>query len=261
MRYEQKALLPRPGTFADEKALGAFVLGKLDQWFHIEEQVPGCYWTGEKTRIDAVLKPRDADGWHDAEPAVGIEFKNPTPDTGTGERYGWVAQAVGYTHCQWQGYDRLGIFLCPSPLSWLLSRANQVATARQRRISPEALEEERHRVREYGRRFGKEYTDAYVDREALLEHRRRLADLAYEEFTARADGYANADEREREHDLRMAKELTHLLGQLSVGELMPYEDSGWTLTRSGVRLWSEREGVAKVPYKLRPRIGSQRDRH
>ncbi|MFI6611017.1 hypothetical protein [Streptomyces sp. NPDC050507] len=65
----------------------------------------------------------------------------------------------------------------------------------------------------------------------------------------RADGYA--DEREREHDLRMAKELTHLLGQLSVGELMPYEDSGWTLTRSGVRLWSEREGVAKVPYELR----------
>ncbi|MGW1818509.1 hypothetical protein ACWCQM_33695 [Streptomyces sp. NPDC002125] len=59
----------------------------------------------------------------------------------------------------------------------------------------------------------------------------------------------------------MAKELTHLLGQLGVGELMPYEDSGWTLTRSGVRLWSEREGVAKVPYKLRPRIGSQRDRH
>ncbi|WP_187281788.1 hypothetical protein [Streptomyces sp. gb1(2016)] len=57
----------------------------------------------------------------------------------------------------------------------------------------------------------------------------------------------------------MARELTHLLGQLSVGELMPYEDSGWTLTRSGVRLWSE--GVAKVPYKLRPRIGSQRDRH
>lgn len=60
MRYGQKALLPRPGPFADEKALGGFVVRKLDQWFHIEEQVPGCYWTGEETRIDAVLTPRDA---------------------------------------------------------------------------------------------------------------------------------------------------------------------------------------------------------
>ncbi|MFD9498642.1 hypothetical protein [Streptomyces sp. NPDC060035] len=120
------------------------------------------------------------------------------------------------------------------------------------------LEKERRRVREYGRRFGKEYSDAYVDSEALLTHRRRLGELTYEEFTARADGYANADERERQQDLRMAKELTHLLGQLSVGELMPYEDSGWTLMRSESRLWSEREGPAKVPYGLRPRIGSQR---
>lgn len=108
--------------------------------------------------------------------------------------------------------------------------------------------------------FGKEYSDAYVESEALLAHRRRLGEATYEEFTARADGYANAEAREREHDLRMAKELTHLLGQLSVGELMPYEESGWTLMRSGSRLWSEREGVTKVPYRLRPRIGSQRSR-
>ncbi|MCH0561533.1 hypothetical protein [Streptomyces sp. MUM 16J] len=260
MRYGQKALLPGPGTFPDEKALAAFVLSKMDQWFHIEEQVPGRYWTGEETRIDAVLRPRDPAGWHDTDPAFGVEFKNLAPNTSTGERYGWVAQAVGYTHCQWRGYDRLGIFLCPSPLSWLLSRADEIATLRQRQISPEMLEQERRRVREYGRRFGKEYSDAYVESEALIAHRRRLGELTYEEFTARADGYANADAREREHDLRMAKELTHLLGQLSVGELMPYEDSGWTLMRSGSRLWSEREGAAKVPYGLRPRIGSQRSR-
>ncbi|MGD3112202.1 hypothetical protein [Streptomyces sp. YGL11-2] len=261
MRYGQKALLPAPETFPDEKALAAFVLGKLDKWFHIEEQVPGRYWTGEETRIDAVLRPRDPEGWHDKEPAFGVEFKSLAPNSSTGDRYGWVAQAVGYTHCQWQGYGRLGIFLCPSPLTWLLSRADEVATARQQQISPEALEKERQRVREYGRRFGKEYSDAYVDSEALRTHRRRLGELTYEEFTARADGYANADEREREHDLRVAEELTHLLGQLSVGELMPYEKIGWALMRSGTRLWSERGGAAKVPYGLRPRIGSERRRH
>ncbi|MCF3173950.1 hypothetical protein IPZ61_11565 [Streptomyces sioyaensis] len=260
MRYGQKALLPDPGTFPDEKAFAAFVLGKLDQWFHIEEQVPGRYWTGEETRIDAVLRPRDPGGWHDEGPAFGVEFKSLAPNTSTGDRYGWVAQAVGYTHCQWKGYGRLGIFLCPSPLTWLLSRADKAATARQRQISSKVLEKERQRVREYGRRFGKEYSDAYVDREALLAHRRRLGELTYEEFTARADGYASADEREREHDLRTAEELTHLLGQLSVGELMPYEKIGWALMRSGTRLWSEHGGVAKVAYGLRPRIGSERRR-
>ncbi|MFD9498641.1 hypothetical protein [Streptomyces sp. NPDC060035] len=90
MRYGQKALLPEPGTFPDEKAVATFVLVKMDQWFHIEEQVPGRYWTGEETRIDAVLRPRDSEGWHDADPAFGVEFKHLSPNTSTGERYGWV---------------------------------------------------------------------------------------------------------------------------------------------------------------------------
>ncbi|MFF5018628.1 hypothetical protein [Streptomyces sp. NPDC001165] len=58
----------------------------------------------------------------------------------------------------------------------------------------------------------------------------------------------------------MAEELTHLLGQLSVGELMPYEKIGWALVRSGTQLWSEHDGATKVPYGLRPRIGSERRR-
>ncbi|MFK0181559.1 hypothetical protein ACIQVR_36990 [Streptomyces xanthochromogenes] len=257
MRYEQRPLMPQPGAFPDEKALSAVVLGKLDRWFHIEEQVPGRYWTGEETRIDAVLRPRDPKGWHDDAPAFGVEFKNPTLNTSTGDRYGWVTQAVGYAHCDWQGYGRLGIFLCPSPLSWLLSRADEIASARQKRIGPEALETERARVRDYGRLFGKEYSDAYVDSEALLAHRRTLGELTYQEFTARADGFVNADERQQEHDLRMADELTHLIGQLGVGELMPYERIGWALMRSGMRLWSEQDGVTRIPFRLRPRIGSR----
>ncbi|MFD4996988.1 hypothetical protein [Streptomyces buecherae] len=258
MRYKQKVLPPAPGTFANESELAAFVLAKMDQWFHIEEQVQGRYWRGEQTRIDAVLKPRDPDPWFDKDPAFGVEFKNLAPNSSVSDRYGWVAQAVGYTHCEWEGYGRLGIFLCPSPLSPILARVEEIPVERQRRISPDMLEEERQRVREYGRRFGKEYSVEYVEREALLAHKRRLGELTYEDFTARADGYTDADARQRELDLRVAMELTHLLGQLNVGELMPYEGDGWMLTRSGDRLWSERRGASRIPYSLRPRIGSQR---
>ncbi|MFF4847296.1 hypothetical protein [Streptomyces sp. NPDC001194] len=258
MRYGQKMLLPPPGAFANEKALSTFVLSKMEQWFHIEEQVPGQYWTGERTRIDAVLKPRDPEPWLDPDPAFGVEFKNLFPTSSVGDRYGWVDQAVGYTHCKWEGHGRLAIFLCPSPLSQLLARADDIETARQRRVSPDMLEQERERVRQYGRSFGKEYSDAHVEREALEAHRRRIGAMTYKEFTARADGYANAEERQREHDLRVADELTHLLGQLNVGELMPYEGSGWTLTRSGEKLWSERHGMSGRRCSLLPRIGSQR---
>ena len=70
-------------------------------------------------------------------PAFGIEFKNPRQDTGDRERHAWVAQAVGYVHCEWQGYGSLGIFLCPSPLSWTLSRFKEITTRRPRMIAPE----------------------------------------------------------------------------------------------------------------------------
>lgn len=230
----------------------------MEQWFHIEEQVSGRYWTGETTRIDAILKSRDPGPWFDPDPAFGVEFKNLSAGASVGERYGWIAQAVGYAHCEWEGHGRMAIFLCPSPLSRILSRADEIEIARQQRISPEMLDEERQRVRCYGRQFGKEYSDAHVDREAPQTHRRRLGELTYEEFAARADGYADAAEQQREHDLRVAKELAHLLGQLNVGELMPYEGNGWSLTRSGDRLWSEHQGVSGVRHSLLPRIGSDR---
>lgn len=251
-----RALPPPRGTFTDEKTLAAHVLEVMSKWFHIEEQVPGAYWTGEKTRIDAVLRPRDPAGWHDDDPALGVEFKPESADTG--DLYGGVAQAVAYTHCQWRSYGTLPVFLCPSPFAHLLTRSDEVTTHRQRQIAPEILAEEQERVRRYGRRYGTEYKASYVDYRALEAHRQRLGEMTYQEFTARADGFADADAREREHRLRVARELRRLLGHLNVGELMPYEHTGWTFTRSGSRVWNEVEGPAKIRHGLRPRIGSQR---
>ena len=73
-----RPLLPKPGEFPNEKALAAFVFGVLDQWFHIEEQVQGMYWTGEQTRIDAVLVPRNPTGWHDAAPGLRHRVQEPS---------------------------------------------------------------------------------------------------------------------------------------------------------------------------------------
>jgi hypothetical protein len=45
--------------------------------------------------------------WTDPNPAFGVEFKNPAAATGTKSHTKWAAQAVDYTHTDWDGYGRL----------------------------------------------------------------------------------------------------------------------------------------------------------
>lgn len=251
-------VLPPPGTFANEAAFAQHVLQILDRWFHVEEQVTGRYWTGEPVRIDAVLRPRDPQPWHDDHPAFGIEFKHQGQDTGIYSGYDWVAQASTYTHSEWDGYGRLGIFLCPSPLSFLLANPWQVASQRQRSIAPEVYDGLRRWITTRDANNGIQRPERYISREALERHRDFIADMTYEEFTARADGYDSAEAREQEHRLRVALEVERLIGKLGIGELMPYEVTGWTLMRSGVRLWSEKEGVTKTSSSLLPPLGHGR---
>ncbi|MFC8008679.1 hypothetical protein [Streptomyces cinereoruber] len=218
----------------------------------------GQYWTGESVRIDAVLRPRDPQPWHDKHPAFGVEFKYQGRETSFYSGYDWVAQASTYTHSEWNGYGRLGIFLCPSPLSSLLANPWQVASQRQLRIAPEIYDGLRRWIAARDAKNGVQRPERYVSREALERHRSLIADMTYEEFTARADGYDSAEAREQEHQLRVALEVERLIGKLGVGELMPYEVTGWTLIRSGVRIWSEKEGVTKVPSSLLPPLGHGR---
>ena len=111
MRY---APLP-PHTNEDE--LAEAVLTQLAPWFDYRREVYGAHCGGRRLRIDAVAWPRDPGGWKDEHPVFGIEFKAVelmTFDTTNFTR--WAAQAVDYTHVEWEGYGRLRVFTCPSPV-------------------------------------------------------------------------------------------------------------------------------------------------
>lgn len=103
-------LIPLPHC-ASEREFATKVLGCLEPWFKIEREVSGTHVFGRRARIDAVLQPHDASGWFDTRPAFGIEFKR-FEDPSTRNRMRLAAQAVDYTYVEWNGYGRLGVFMC-----------------------------------------------------------------------------------------------------------------------------------------------------
>lgn len=130
---EPNPFLPPPGgtpwqtaldlaSHQSEAILAERVLARLAPWFHIEREVPGLSCGGKTLRIDAVVRPRQPERWKNPEVALGIEFKRFVPgaaDVSMGDITGFTAQAIDYTHVEWNGYGRLPIFTCPGILSWI----------------------------------------------------------------------------------------------------------------------------------------------
>jgi hypothetical protein len=99
--------------FHSEADPAEWVCQQLDPFFMIRRQVRGAHCSGRRLRIDAIMRPRDRSGWTDPDPAFGVEFKNPAAATGTKSYTQWAAQAVDYTHTDWEGYGRLLIATRP----------------------------------------------------------------------------------------------------------------------------------------------------
>lgn len=91
---------PVTTAFGSETELAEWALGQLDPYFTIHPQVQGVHCSGRRMRIDAILRPRDASGWTDPDPAFGVEFKNPVTLDSTKAYTKWAAQAVDYTHTE-----------------------------------------------------------------------------------------------------------------------------------------------------------------
>ncbi|UUN28587.1 hypothetical protein [Streptomyces sp. FIT100] len=104
--------------FPDESSLMVGVLGRLEPWFHVRREVPGKHPTGAPCRIDAILTPKDAHCWKNPAISLGVEFKAWYSYVAHADRRdttGWVAQAIDYAHVDWQGFDRIPVFMCPDP--------------------------------------------------------------------------------------------------------------------------------------------------
>ncbi|ADD40178.1 hypothetical protein [Stackebrandtia nassauensis] len=112
------AELPLRG-FASEKALADRVLARLEPWFVIDREVRGTHCCGKHLRVDAMLRPRNAQVWADPDVAFGVEFKQPPLQAGENAYTKWLAQAVDYTHVDWDNYGHRLIFTCPGAAAWL----------------------------------------------------------------------------------------------------------------------------------------------
>lgn len=255
MDYPKDLILPELGAFPTEQALSDYVLGIMSEWFSIETEVDGRYRGEELTRIDAVLRPLDPSKWADESPAFGIEFKLPKPDAGLKDYFKWAAQAVDYTHVDWDGYGRLQVFVCPSPIMAYLSTAKARETARARRQDMETIDHARHWTqliyRTVGEEVGSDLEQMAQDRwfDTVIQHQA-------EDAEAFAEGFQNALDRSEGQRAVAATAISHLLGQLNVGELMPTKRHGWSLIRAGHMLWCQDSGV-RGKWSLKPQLGSR----
>jgi hypothetical protein len=186
--------------------------------------------------LDAVLRPRDPGPWFDD-----------------------VRQAVDYSYCDFDGYGRIGIFLCPSPVVRHLRMARDVIEQHAVRVAEEhTIEYHRRWVASTLRATRSDFTEAELEHEAkkqLWKRKRQLRDI---EAGAVAEGFrGGAAQRTQNVFLNEARFLVRMIGGFGVGELMQYRSLGWTLARSGGRLWSQYGEPVRHPWRLRPKFGGR----
>jgi hypothetical protein len=110
--------LPLDG-FSSEQELADRVVKRLEPWFVVQREVRGTHCTGRRLRIDAMIRPKEPGIWRNPDVAFGLEFKVPDPRDGIKVYTRWIAQAVDYTHVDWDGYGRRIILTCPGVSSHL----------------------------------------------------------------------------------------------------------------------------------------------
>jgi hypothetical protein len=111
-----------------EQDLADRVLAELSEWFHIDREVAGSHYRGRRLRLDAVLRPHDPSLWKDDDPFFGVEFKlcGTQKFQDTKDFTSWSAQAVDYTHVDWDGYGYMKVFMCPSASRYFSDRTAAV---------------------------------------------------------------------------------------------------------------------------------------
>lgn len=111
----------------NERELADAVLSQLAPTFDYQREVYGTHCEGKRLRIDAVAWPRNPSEWKDEQPAFGIEFKATQLMNFDMRNFTrWMAQAVDYTHVDWDGYGRLRVFTCPSPVQELQMNESEI---------------------------------------------------------------------------------------------------------------------------------------
>ena len=102
----------------NENSIRETFLLHLEKDFHISREVKGVHMSGKTLRIDAILKPKNTDGWLNPNITIGIEFKDPSKISSSEGRgkYDMLAQCLDYSMTEFEGtdFESTIIMLCPS---------------------------------------------------------------------------------------------------------------------------------------------------
>lgn len=108
-----------------EAAIRNAYLPRLDNQFHIHEEVNGRHFSGKTLTLDAVVCPKKNQSWKNSSVALGIEFKDTvrfSRNYDTKNLTTWLAQCVDYSNTVWDKYGYIYIFTCPSLVDEVATR-------------------------------------------------------------------------------------------------------------------------------------------
>lgn len=98
----------------NEQEFKETILNRLSNSFKIREEWEGTGVTGQRLRIDALIKPIDPTPWKNKDVVFGIEFKRPSINSSMGSTNKHLKQAIDYSYTNWDHLGRIPILLCPA---------------------------------------------------------------------------------------------------------------------------------------------------
>jgi hypothetical protein len=93
-----------------EVELAAQILERLSEHFWVNTEVQGTHYSGRRLRIDAILRPINAELWKTTDPAIGLEFKLLRGIGGAKSFTKWCAQCADYAATDWDGVGMVSVF-------------------------------------------------------------------------------------------------------------------------------------------------------
>lgn len=102
-----------PDRRQTEQEFGAEILARLEPHFHIAREVWGEHCSGQRLRIDAIVRPRQRELWKNPDIALGIEFKALDQLTTWKACCQWIGQCGDYAHANWDGFGKVWVFASP----------------------------------------------------------------------------------------------------------------------------------------------------
>ncbi len=84
----------------------------IEEHFHIDKEVWGTHFSGERVRVDMVIRPKNLQDWKNKNAAFAVEWKSRDKMDGSAKNTcRWFAQCIDYSNVKWDRYGWIYVLI------------------------------------------------------------------------------------------------------------------------------------------------------